>query len=126
MSSNAFIKLPGDIRKLIDGDPKIVCFVKDNLLPRDEINNLERDEFGGYMQGLAKKAREDFDQKLEKELEYLVANCGKDILNHIRIVMEPYAFSVRANGFDDIDNFNCAITTQARLEYFIDAEVVDG
>lgn len=126
MSSNAFIKLPMDIKKLIDGKAENVCFVKDSLIPRDESDQFDNESFGLYMQNLASDARKDFDQELEKKLEYLVANCGKDILNHIRIVMEPYAFSIQPDVIgDDYDNFRCAITTQARLEYFIDSEVVE-
>lgn len=126
MSSNVFIKLPEDIKKLIDGKPEHVCHVKDNHFSREVLIQDESNSFGLEIQRLAMKAREEFDQELEKKLEYLVANCGKDILNHIRIVMDPYAFSVRDDNFGDLDDVNCSITVQARLEYFIDAEVVDG
>lgn len=126
MSSSVFIKLPKDIRKFVDGKVDNVCFVKDFTIPRDESDQFDNESFGLYMHSLVKKAREDFDQEMEKKLEYLVANCGPDILNHIRIVMDPYMFSVRTDGLEDLDNFTCAITTRARLEYFIDAEVVDG
>lgn len=126
MSANAFVILPKNIKQFIDGKVDRVLFVKDNLIPRDEVYQVNEDNFGGYVQQIAKEARKEFDQELEKKLAYLVEHCGTDVLKHIRVVMDPYSFRINNDVVGDMDNFHLAITTQARLEYFTDVEVVDG
>lgn len=125
MGYKYFSKLPEDIQNLINGKSEKVCLVEDNNISKDGTTGLEPEWFNREVSKIANQARKNFDQKLEEKLEYLVANCGREILDHIRIVMEPMMFSLSEAGMFDPDNYNYTVTTQARIEYFLEGEVVE-
>lgn len=125
MTSMFYEKIPEDIKQLIAGKAEHVCLVKDGKFNKDDIVSNDSTWFDGVVSDIAKQAMDDFNQELDKKLEYLVVNCGKEILDHIRIVMEPTMVSVSYSSPYDLDNYTYALTTQARLEYFVDAEVVE-